>query len=491
MAASPWLASGRRLGDGVAVGELLDAGARWQLLDSHDGQRLLLAAAGLAEGWVAGGLLAPGQIETIATDAGAACGLLRSGLDLTLAPLQRCARPRAMSDALAFAASLRATRALLPDAALAESIFCERHARLLPIEPQAGAPLQLADDVLLGRFLTGGVQVSATDLRAMQRLTGWMRAADIRAVLDAAGLAETAPRPAPALTRRRTQEVEPDAAAGSGVAGRPSRLDTTPAGAQRGPFRLPGRPALERFFSEHIIDVVADPERYARFGIGFPGAVVLHGPPGSGKTFAVQRLIDYLGWPAIAIDSGSVGSPYIHETSRKLAELFDEAAALAPAVVTIDEMEAFVADRQAHQAGGLHHVEETAQLLQRIPAATANRVLVIGMTNHLDMIDAAMLRRGRFDHIIEVGMPGLDEVRALLDALLAERPVVDAPDRGALAGALAGRPLSDAAFVVREAARLAARAGRDGIARGDLDAALAGLPARTDAGARPIGFIWD
>jgi ATP-dependent 26S proteasome regulatory subunit len=270
-----------------------------------------------------------------------------------------------------------------------------------------------------------------------------------------------------------------------------ARLDRGDGAPQPGPFRLPGRPALECFFSEHIIDVVTEPERYARLGIGFPGAIVLHGPPGSGKTFAVQRLVEHLGWPALNIYSGSVGSPYIHETSRKLAELFDEAAALAPAMVVIDEMEAFVADRHAHQAGGLHHVEETAQLLQRIPEAAAHRVLVIGMTNHLDMIDPAMLRRGRFDHIVEVGMPALDEVAALLDALLGARPVEAALDRATLAAALAGRPLSDAAFVVREAARLAARGGRERSGQADLDAALAELPAAADGGARPIGFVWD
>jgi len=70
---------------------------------------------------------------------------------------------------------------------------------------------------------------------------------------------------------------------------------------------------------------------------------VLHGPPGCGKTFAVDRLVDFLGWPSFQIDASSVASPYIHETSKKVAEVFDKAIQNAPSVLVIDEMEAFLA----------------------------------------------------------------------------------------------------------------------------------------------------
>ncbi|MBV5300638.1 MAG: AAA family ATPase [Methylococcales bacterium] len=119
-----------------------------------------------------------------------------------------------------------------------------------------------------------------------------------------------------------------------------------------------------------------------------------------GKTFAVERLVDFLGWACFQIDASSVASPYIHETSKKVADVFDQAMNNAPSVLVIDEMEAFLADRE--MGSGHHRVEEVAEFLRRIPEATKNQVLIIGMTNRIEMIDPAILRRGRFDHIIKV-----------------------------------------------------------------------------------------
>ena len=126
----------------------------------------------------------------------------------------------------------------------------------------------------------------------------------------------------------------------------------------------------------------------------------MHGPPGCGKTFAVERLVDFLGWPSFQIDASSVASPYIHETSKKVAEVFDKAMQNAPSVLVIDEMEAFLADRE--MGSGHHRVEEVAEFLRRIPEATKNDVLIVAMTNRIEMIDPAILRRGRFDHVIKV-----------------------------------------------------------------------------------------
>ena len=222
---------------------------------------------------------------------------------------------------------------------------------------------------------------------------------------------------------------------------------------------MSGRPILEAFFNEHVIDIIENTERYKALGIDFPTAIVLHGPPGCGKTFAVERLVEYLDWPIFYVDSNSVGSPYIHETSRKVSEVFDKAMDAAPSMIVIDEMESYLSDRQIHESTGLHHVEEVAEFLRRIPEANKRHVLVIGMTNRLEMIDSAILRRGRFDHVVEVGMPSAPEVSDLVDSLLARVPVEGEIDNDEVVKSLTGRALSDTAFVVREAARLAARAG--------------------------------
>jgi SpoVK/Ycf46/Vps4 family AAA+-type ATPase len=256
-------------------------------------------------------------------------------------------------------------------------------------------------------------------------------------------------------------------------------------------FALPGRPELEAFFNEHILDIVQNRDRYKALGIDFPSAVVLHGPPGCGKTFAVERLVDFLGWPSFQIDASSVASPYIHETSRKVAEVFNKAMENAPAVLVIDEMEAFLADREIGAGSSHHRVEEVAEFLRRIPEATKNEVLVVAMTNRVEMIDSAILRRGRFDHVIKVDYASETEVLSLLGKLLVVLPKESDVDPTPLGQELAGRPLSDVAFVVREGARLAARAGKDKLDQASLLTALYATPARDREGGqqRRIGFI--
>jgi cell division protease FtsH len=116
----------------------------------------------------------------------------------------------------------------------------------------------------------------------------------------------------------------------------------------------------------------------------------------------------------------------------------------APSVLVIDEMEAFLADRE--MGSGHHRVEEVAEFLRRIPEAVKNDVLIIAMTNRIDMIDPAIQRRGRFDHVIKVDFASEVEVQALLDKLLSSLPKESDVDSKPLAKELAGRPLSDVFF---------------------------------------------
>jgi ATP-dependent 26S proteasome regulatory subunit len=245
-------------------------------------------------------------------------------------------------------------------------------------------------------------------------------------------------------------------------------------------FSLPGRPSLEQFFREHVIDVVENLDRYRPLGINFPAPIVLHGPPGSGKTFAVAQLVDFLGWPSYDIDASTIGSPYIHETSRKIASVFDLASGNSPSVVVIDEMDSFLSDR-ADAGVGSHRVEEVAEFLRRLQGASADNVLVLGMTNRLDTIDPAALRRGRFDHVIEVELPSTEELTQALVAIVQRLPTDPEVDLSEIASALSGRHLSDLGFVVREAGRLAARAGRSMISRSDFLGAIEAATMHTKA----------
>lgn len=254
-------------------------------------------------------------------------------------------------------------------------------------------------------------------------------------------------------------------------------------------FRLPGRPALESFFRDRIIDVIENEERYRVWGLGFPGSVLLHGPPGAGKTFAVSQLASHLGWAVFSLEPASVGSPYIHETGMKIAKVFEDASEAAPSIVIIDEAEAYLASRGFGVGQGRHHLEETGELLRRIQEAPDKRILVVAMTNQLDLFDAAAKRKGRFDHVIEVGLPSAEEVVDLLPSLMGDVPRAADLDVSKLAQVLAGRPLSDVAFFVREAKFQGLRRGLDALDQECFDEVLAAAGhIGTSRKHRPLGF---
>ena len=170
--------------------------------------------------------------------------------------------------------------------------------------------------------------------------------------------------------------------------------------------------------------------------------------------------------------------------------MFDQAAKASPSLLVIDEMEAFLSERTSAAEGGHHRIEEVGEFLRRIPEAAKSRVLVVAMTNRIDMIDAAVQRRGRFDHVIEVGMPSEQEVLGLLTHLVSALPKTGDLGLSVLSRRLAGRPLSDAAFVIREGARLAAKRGLSALDAASLEQALEHAPARGgEPETRRIGFI--
>ena len=104
-----------------------------------------------------------------------------------------------------------------------------------------------------------------------------------------------------------------------------------------------------------------------------------------------------------------------------------------------------------------YNVEEVDEFLRNIPKAIEAQVIIFAMTNHIDMIDKAVLRKGRFDQIIEVGMPTKEEVLSVLTNSLNKLPCEDNIDLDKYAEILEGQPMSDVAFVIREASRTAVR----------------------------------
>jgi len=480
MALDAWLPIGFKLPDGAKARVALFEGADWQILETQGSGRALVVYDTLVQRWLDAGLIDDSTFSAFQFG-DLQLRSLSCGPSQALCPVSEAKSPDNKAEALAFALALKATRDIDSDSALQDALYVEKITRLLPTYSISS---RTEDDIVLGYWLTGGASIPATSFRRLRQTMSWLGASNLKDVVQAAGfeVAEVIPLDRKSTNPSEKTEVAPaDAKTEEVKQAAPERNNV---------FELAGRPELAAFFNEHIVDIVLNRDRYKALGIEFPSAVILHGPPGTGKTFAVERLVDFLGWPSFQIDASSVASPYIHETSKKVAQVFEKAMENAPSVLVIDEMEAFLADRE--MGSGHHRVEEVAEFLRRIPEAVKNEVLIIAMTNRIDMIDPAIQRRGRFDHVIKVDFASEIEVQSLLDKLLSSLPKESDVDSKPLARELAGRPLSDVAFVVREGARLAARSGKERLDQASLLSALHTAPAREREGGetkRRIGFI--
>ncbi len=450
MTGFPWLPIGTPLPGGLASARLIDAGPAWQVCAAGVGGRLaLLLRHEAGPDWWATELAALGEAAgPLAEVEGLLCLPLPGGArPWTLAGLALRDPALGRTEAEALATALAALQRRCPQAGWSSALFLPEPGFLLAT--QAGA----ADD-----------QAGAADNRA--------GAADDRAATLAAALSGGVRDPG--LTPARIAQLNPrlDPATAARV------LGVLGAGAARRPapdpdnFHLPGQPALERLLREQVLDVLHRPAEYARLGVPAPAGVLLAGPPGCGKSFAAGRLAAFLGWPLHEVSVASVGSAWLHETSRKLADAFASAAAESPAVVLLEELDALGKSRAA---GFGATAEEVNTLLRLVEQAPARGLLVVGTTNRPEAIDPALRRRGRFDllHVMDhADEHGMAEVlRALLDA----RPHAPTLDIAAAARRLARRPASDAAWVVNEAARLTVRGGHTAIDDLMLARALQGL----------------
>lgn len=457
MSLDAWLPVNFELPDTTKIMGVACEGQEWQMYSAKGNRRALVARESLVKKWIERGLFDEGAFGEFCFGKDKFYSLSSEARHI-LSPLEECRSPRTRSEALAFAHAMKITRERDNSTPLQDCIYVEKLSILLPT---FSLSQPVSDDVVLGFYLSGGVPVSVNSTRRLRSLTSWLSTDQLNDIINKSGVQ---------------------------VQGKAHSDENSEASKQK--FSLAGRTELEHFLLDHVIDIIEHPARYKALGINFPAAIILHGPPGCGKTYAIERLVEYLEWPSFNIEASSVASPYIHETSKKVAEVFEKAMQNSPSIIVIDEMEAFLTNRQSASSSGQHHVEEVAEFLRRIPEAIKNNVLVVGMTNQLDMIDPAILRRGRFDHVVKVDMASSEEVESLLHKLVGELPQEPGIDVSVLAKELQGRPLSDVAYIVREAARLAARSGKDKLNQECLVKSLENSPVRSgEPPKRKIGFM--
>ncbi len=437
--AFPWLPIGFSITPGIGVGRVLDNRPAYQLIDAREGEFvILLIDANTPLATACGGVTGPeGQAVFHALafgDQSYLAGVFaKDDAPICVGTMPQRSGFLTSNEAAQLAAALEGLARRNPSARWETALFLPAVGSCIPTESTKGEDRR----VLAVRLLTNGIadtSLSATQIRAVNQ---WLTQDDIEQFMSKLGFA--ADRPA---DQRKT-----------------GNEDGVPTPTKE--FTLPGRPELERLFGEYVIDYFRDRERYQAMGVKPPGGILLHGPPGSGKSFAAKKLAEHLGWSIFEIDIGRVGSPYIHQTSVQLRRTFDAAAAKAPALVILDEIDALASER----SGAFHDykIEEVAEMLRLIEASAERGILVVATTNRKDAIDPAMLRRGRFDHVVEVGYPNADDVRAALETLLADRPHAVGLNLEKAAERLQNRPMSDIGWVVNEAARLAVKANKDEI----------------------------
>src|SRR5450631_219783 len=232
-----------------------------------------------------------------------------------------------------------------------------------------------------------------------------------------------------------------------------------------------------------ISHVLAKPAVYRALGATVPKGVILHGPPGTGKTLLAKAVAGEAGVPFFSVSGSEFVEVYAGLGSKRIRALFAAARKAAPAVIYIDEIDAVGGRRTGHAASG-EREQTLDQLLSEIDGFRtdpARPVVVLASTNRIDDLDPALVRSGRFDRKIAVGLPDRRARREILDVHLRQRPVAPGADPGRVAALTAGLAGADLAALCNEASFEAARAGDTQIDIGHFRKALlrlAGGPER-------------
>ena len=466
-----FLPRGYKVSNNKKIRKVIAEGLCWQIYLTDLDSYVLAVETELYDRWISEFSL---PVHIFSDSDSSAYKIFVSNGDYIVSSLEKGPFPDNSGQIEAFSIAFKTALELYPDANLCDAIYIEEFSLILPT-----SFCPAADDISIvyGKWITGGIGVSINAFERVTSIMSWLPRDFVRKSAELAGFD---------ITEKDENGTNRFEVIESGSVG--GKISENPLPERE--FRLVGRPELEQFIKENIIDIVNNQEQYKRMGISFPGATILFGPPGCGKTYAVERLSEYLGWPRFDIDSSTISSPYIHDTSKKISEIFQMAVKSAPSIIVIDEMEAFLSDRGTAGTASNHHVEEVAEFLRRIPEAVSNGVLVFAMTNMIDAIDPAILRRGRFDYIVKVEMANAEEINTLLLYRFKELPISDTVQSTVIASALAGRPLSDVTFVLREAGRIAVKKHLELITQECFDDALALLPKKKNSQTK-IGFTAD
>ncbi len=222
-----------------------------------------------------------------------------------------------------------------------------------------------------------------------------------------------------------------------------------------------------------IREFLQDPRRFGALGARIPKGVLLYGPPGTGKTLLARAVAGEAGVPFFSISGSDFVEMFVGVGASRVRSLFEQARASAPCIVFVDEIDAVGRHRGAGTGGGNDEREQTLnQLLVEMDGFDATSgVILIAATNRPDVLDPALLRPGRFDRHITVGLPDRIGRRQILGVHAHGKPLGAAIDLDTVAAQTPGFSGADLSNVINEAALLAARRRTSTICQRDLDEA--------------------
>ncbi|MBA0652398.1 hypothetical protein Goklo_019662, partial [Gossypium klotzschianum] len=240
-----------------------------------------------------------------------------------------------------------------------------------------------------------------------------------------------------------------------------------------------GQEYIKRELQE-IVRILKNDEEFQNKGIYCPKGVLLHGPPGTGKTLLAKAIAGEAGLPFFAANGTDFVEMFVGVAASRVKDLFANARSFAPSIIFIDEIDAIGSKRGGPDigGGGAEREQGLLQILTEMDGfkVSTSQVLVIGATNRLDILDPALLRKGRFDKIIRVGLPSKDGRLAILKVHARNKFFRSEEDKEALLEEIAmltedftGAELQN---ILNEAGILTARKDLDYIGREELLEAL-------------------
>ena len=211
-----------------------------------------------------------------------------------------------------------------------------------------------------------------------------------------------------------------------------------------------------------LVDYLKDPSRFQKLGGRIPKGVLMVGPPGTGKTLLAKAIAGEAKVPFFTISGSDFVEMFVGVGASRVRDMFEQAKKAAPCIIFIDEIDAVGRQRGAGLGGGHDEREQTLnQMLVEMDGFDGNEgIIVIAATNRPDVLDPALLRPGRFDRQVVVGLPDVRGREQILKVHMRKVPLAEGVDASLLARGTPGFSGADLANLVNEAALFAARANR-------------------------------